>query len=113
LRRKDDQQRGGYVDRYSSTLFFLLVSIVGLNVLDSLFTMMILDKKGQEVNPFVGAVIELHGDKFWIWKFVMVAVCLVLLCLHSRFKAARVGLIFLTSIYLATVIYQIFLLSSR
>ena len=113
MRRKDDQQKGGYVDRYSSTLFFLLVSIVGLNVLDSLFTMMILDKKGQEVNPFVRAVIELHGDQFWIWKFVMVSVCLILLCLHSKFKAVRIAIIFLTSIYLATVIYQIFLLSSR
>ncbi|OGP59624.1 MAG: hypothetical protein A2162_02375 [Deltaproteobacteria bacterium RBG_13_52_11b] len=71
------------------------------------------NKKGHEANPFVRAVIELHGDKFWIWKFVMVAVCLVLLCLHSRFKVVRMGLILLMSIYLVTVIYQVLLLSYR
>ena len=43
-------------DRYSAPLFFLLVSITGLNVLDSLFTMMILDLKGWEANPVVRSV---------------------------------------------------------
>jgi hypothetical protein len=113
IRRKDDLSKGVYVDRYSSTLFFLLVSTMALNVLDTLLTMTILDKKGYEANPIVRAVIELHGDKFWIWKFVMVSVCLVLLCLHSRFKVVRIGLIFLMSIYFVTVIYQVLLLSYR
>ena len=113
IRRKNDRKKGRHVDRYSSTLFFFLVSIVGLNVLDSLFTMMILDRKGEEVNPVIGALINLHGDKFCVWKFVMVSFCLVLLCLHSKFKVVRIVIICLTSIYLLTVMYQIFLLSSR
>ena len=113
MRRKDDQQKMVYFDRYSSALFFLLVSILGLNVLDSLFTIMLLDKKGSEANPIVRAVIDLHGDKFWIWKFVMVSGCLILLCLHSKFKVVRVVLISLTSIYFVTVIYQVYLLSFR
>ena len=98
------------MDRYSSALLILLVLVVGLNILDSLFTMMILDSKGVEVNPIVGAVIELHGDKFWIWKFGIVSFCLVLLCLHSTFKWTRGAIIVLSSIYLAVVIYQLFLL---
>ena len=98
------------MDRYSSALLILLVLVVGLNILDSLFTMMILDSKGVEVNPIVGAVIELHGDKFWIWKFGIVSFCLVLLCLHSTFKWTRGVIIVLSSIYLAVVIYQLFLL---
>ena len=110
IRRKTDQEQGSYVDRYSSALLTLLVLIVGFNVLDSLFTMMILDSKGVEVNPIVGAVIELHGEKFWIWKFGVVSFCLVLLCLHSTFKWIRGVIIVLSSIYLAVVIYQLFLL---
>jgi hypothetical protein len=110
IRRKSEQGQGGYVDRYSSALLILLVLVVGLNILDSLFTMMILDSKGVEVNPIVGAVIELHGDKFWIWKFGIVSFCLVLLCLHSTFKWTRGAIIVLSSIYLAVVIYQLFLL---
>ena len=99
-----------YVDRYSPALFFLLVLMVGLNVLDVVFTMMILDKRGHEANPVVGAVIQAFGDKFWIWKFTLVAVCLILLCLHSRFRLVRFIIACLTSLYLIVVVYQIILL---
>ncbi len=101
-RRKDD--------RYSAPLFFLLVSITGLNILDSLFTMMILDQGGWEANPFVRMVMETHGDNFWFWKFAMVSLCLLLLCLHSRYRLVKKGMVFLTSVYLAVVGYQIYLL---
>jgi hypothetical protein len=110
LRRKSDREKGGYVDRYSSALLALLLIIVGLNILDALFTMTILDLKGWEANPIVRSVIQLHGQKFWIWKFVLVSFCLVLLCLHSKFKLVRNMIIFLSSIYLVVVLYQLFLL---
>ena len=110
FRRKADQGRGGYVDRYSSTLFFFLILIVGLNTLDAFFTMLILDFKGWEVNPVVRSVIDIHGNQFWVWKFAMVSACLVLLCLHSRFKRVKGIILAISSIYLTVVLYQIFLL---
>ena len=110
LRRKSDQENGSYVDCYSSMLFFFLILIVGLNILDSIFTMMILDLKGLEANPIVRSVIEIHGDKFWIWKFAIVSTCLILLCLHSRFKVVKGILVAISSIYLIVVFYQILLL---
>jgi hypothetical protein len=110
LRRKADHLKGGYVDRYSSALFVLLVLMIGLNILDSLFTMAILDLEGWEVNPIVRSVMQLHGDRFWIWKFVLVSFCLLLLCVHSRFKLIKGVIIFLSSMYLAVVVYQLFLL---
>ena len=111
FRRQDDKTKGRYVDRYSPTLFFLLVLIVGLNVLDAVFTMMILDKRGYEANPVVQSVMEILGNKFWMWKFALVAFRLVLLCLHSRFRLVRFVIICLTSIYLLVVAYQILILS--
>jgi len=110
LRRKSDREMGGYVDRYSSALFALLVLIIGLNILDALFTMTILDLAGWETNPVVRSVIQLHGENFWIWKFALVSFCLVLLCLHSRFRFVRGMIIFLSSVYLVVVLYQLFLL---
>ena len=110
FRRKSDRDKGGYVDRYSSALLAVLILIVGLNILDALFTMTILDLKGWEVNPVVRSVIQLHGDRFWIWKFGLVSFCLVLLCLHSRFKLIKGIIIVLSSIYLAVVVYQLLLL---
>ena len=110
LRRLVDQQRGGYIDRYSPELFFFLILIVGLNILDALFTMMILDFGGREVNPIVDSVISLHGDKFWVWKFAIVSVSLVLLCIHSRFRLVKELIIAIGCLYIVVVAYQVFLL---
>ncbi len=99
-RRKDD--------RYSAPLFFVLVSITGLNLLDSVFTMMILDGGGWEANPIVKAVMDAHGDHFWVWKFALVSFCLILLCLHSRYRLAKRAAVCLNAVYLSVVSYQIY-----
>lgn len=110
IRRKAEQWRGGYVDRYSSVLLLFLISVVGLNILDAFFTLMLLDLKGWEVNPVVRSVIDLYGTEFWIWKFFIVSVSLTLLCLHSRFRLVKEVIIGISCLYLVVVAYQIFLL---
>ena len=110
MRRKTDWQKGGYVDRHSSILFFFLIWIVGLNVLDAFLTLLILDLKGWEANPVVNSVITLYGTKFWIWKFFIVSVSLALLCLHSRFRLVREIIVAISCLYFIVVVYQIFLL---
>jgi len=111
LRRRTDQEKGDYIDRYGPGLFFILVSIIGLNVLDSLLTMMILELGGRELNPIVLSVMGLCGEKFWVWKFAIVSLCMVLLCLHSRFKRVIAVCIGSALIYLAVTLYQIFLIA--
>jgi len=110
FRRKAELQKGGYVDQYSSVLFFFLILIVVLNILDAFFTLMILDLKGWEANPVVRSVIDLYGTKFWIWKFSIVSFSIALLCLHSRFKLVKEVIIGISFLYFAVVFYQIFLL---
>lgn len=110
FRRKSDKEKGGYVDRYSSKLFFFLILLIGLNILDVLFTMMILDNKGWEFNPIVQSVMNIHGDRFWIWKFVIVSASLTLLCLHSKFRHVKQIIVGLSLIYLLTIAYQLFVL---
>ena len=111
LRRRIDQKEGGYVDLYSSGLFFLLVFTIGLTVLDALLTMMILEFGGWELNPIVQSVMDHCGEKFWVWKFGIVSLSVVLLCLHSRFKRVVVVCIGSGFIYLALIIYQILLIA--
>lgn len=101
------------MDRYSPKLFFFLVLILGLNVLDALFTMMVLELSGSEANPVVHSVMALHGERFWIWKFAIVAACLVMLCLHSKFRRVREIIIGLSAVYLMVVLYQMWLILSR
>ncbi len=110
IRRKSDEQQGGYVDRYSSTLFFFLVAIIGLNILDAFLTMLILELKGWEANPVVRSVMDLYGTEFWIWKFFIVSVSIILLCLHSKFRLVREIIVAISCLYIMVVAYQVFLL---
>jgi hypothetical protein len=110
LRRKEDQEKGGYVDRYSPSLLFFLILIVGLNILDSSFTMIILEFGGWEVNPIVRTATEVYGYQFWVWKFFLVSFNLVLLCLHSRFRYVNKVILWITLMYLGVILYQVLLM---
>lgn len=109
FRRKEEQERDGYVDRYHSGLLILITLAVGLNVLDALFTMMILDDGGWEINPVVRSVIQLYGDRFGVWKFVIVSFPLTLLCLHSKFRLVIPIILGITAISVTVILYQVFL----
>ena len=109
FRRKEDRGRGGYVDRYHFGLLIPLTLAIGLTLLDALFTMMILDDGGWEINPIVRSVIQLYGDRFWIWKFVIVFLPLTLLCLHSKFRLVTPVLLSIVSINIIVILYQILL----
>ena len=110
FRRKIDQQKGGYVDHYNPLLFFFLISIVTLNILDAFLTIMILDLGGWEVNPIVRSAIEVYGDKFWVWKFVIGSACVVLLCLHSEFTRAKLIIVSVNILYIFIVFYSVLLI---
>ena len=99
------------MDCYSPGLFFFLVLIIGLNILDALLTVSILETEGSwEVNPVVQSVMQLYGDKFWIWKFAIVSFSLVLLCLHSKFKRVKAIIVSVSFIYITVVLYQFILI---
>ncbi len=72
--------------------------------------MMILDHKGWEFNHIVQSVMNINGDRFWIWKFAIVSVSLTLLCLHSKFRPVKQIIIGLSLIYLLMMFYQLFVL---
>lgn len=105
------QQKRGLMNRYSSLVFFFLVLIMGLNILDSLFTMMIMDLKGREINPVVQSIMALYGSDFWIWKFGIVSLSLIVLCILSDLKIVKGIIVTLTSVYFTVVLYQLFLLT--
>jgi hypothetical protein len=74
-----------------------------------LFTMMILDDGGWEINPIVRSIIQLYGDGFWIWKFAIVSIPLILLCLHSKFRLAMPAILGITTISVFVILYEILL----
>ena len=108
-----DRKIGGYVDRYGQKLFVVLVGILILNILDVLLTMVVLDHQGIELNPLVQSAIEVYGNKFWMWKYGIVSVCLLFLCLHIKFKGVKTIILATFTLYVAVVMYQIFLITLR
>jgi hypothetical protein len=94
-------------DHYSPKLLFFLILIIGLNYLDACFTMMILEKGGRELNPVVELAIGLWGEKFWIWKFAIVSVSAVILCLFSQYKRVKIAIVLVSFLYLVLVSYQL------
>ncbi len=81
--------------------------------MDAAFTMVVLANNGVEVNPIVRSAIEAYGDNFWIWKFMIVSVCVMILCLHSKFRRVNVMIIGVCSTYVVLIIYQILLIVYR
>jgi len=111
FRKKAGQLRDTLKIRYSPDLLIAVTLIVGLNVLDAFFTMVILDQGGREVNPIVRAAMDTWGEGYWIWKFVIVSsnICLLCLCSHLKYvKASIFGICFL---YTALIMYQVVLLN--
>jgi len=110
FRRKSDREKGGYIDRYSSKLFLLFFSILCLNIVDVSLTHTITYQKGWKLNPMIRFVMEMSGERFWIWKFVIISIVLILLCLHINFKPVKTITVSLSSIYFLIILYQVFLL---
>jgi len=84
--------------------------ILGLNVLDAFLTMMILENGGEEANPVVRSAMQFYGDRFWIWKFFLVSIPLILLCLHRKFPLVMPVLLGISAIYTAVILYQVLLI---
>jgi hypothetical protein len=110
FRRNEDQQRSAYVDRYHPGLLFILTMFVGLNILDAWFTMIILENGGWEINPVVRSVIELYGNQFWVWKYIIVSFPLLLLCLYSKFRLVTPIILGISTLYFLAILYQISLI---
>ena len=111
FRRREDRLRGGYVDRYGHRLFTVLLWIVVLNIFDALFTHMILDCGGTELNPVADWAITAFGNHFIVWKLAVIGCSLLLLCLHSKFRIAKATIAMAVILYSGVVFYQVVLIS--
>ncbi len=83
FRRKVDQERGGYVDRYRFSLFLPLIVLVGASIFDALFTMVMLAFGGWEVNRIVDSAILI------LWRQVLSGEIFYSLCLFNSTVSAQ------------------------
>ena len=113
--RRDGEQHNHYVDLHEPSLFFITLSIMTLCIVDAFFTLNILDKGGEEVNPFMKVLLERDVLLFFVVKFVLTSVFLIFAVIHKHFKLFnRVTgyqiLYAVFAMYVTLVLYEIYLL---
>ena len=70
--RREHEREGSFVDLHGTRVFLVVMAIVVLNLADAWFTLLFLSYGGQELNPFVQAVLDLsdHHWPFLVFKTI-------------------------------------------
>ena len=105
--RRDGEREGSFVDRYSRRLWLLILWVAVMNMADSFFTIVHLQNGGIELNPVAAALLESGRTGFVVWKSTLIAVPLLVLCVHKNFALARLGIIAAAVTYTALCVYHI------
>ncbi len=114
--RRHNDTRAYYVDWYDERLFVVTIGIFLLCCLDILFTLILLDRGAEEINPFMAALLD-HGVRTFVYaKLTMTGFGLVFLVVHAAFwiaGAVRVSHILyaLLSAYVSLFVYQLEMLA--
>jgi uncharacterized protein DUF5658 len=107
--RRKSGEPDSYTDLYALPVFATMLAVTTLNVLDSFFTLVYLQRGGSEANPVASWMLE-QGNQFFIFfKTFVMGGALAILCLHKNFQRARVGIWLGSSVYVALTAYHLFL----
>jgi hypothetical protein len=113
-RRKVGRRHGEasniYVDRYTAWDWVLVLGVLGLSLLDMVFTLVHLDAGGTEANPVMAWALEWGGhDGFKAVKIATTIIGLLVLLVHVRFRRVRALLTVAFLVYAAVFAFHIYL----
>ena len=98
-----------YVDRYPFSIGLLLLGIFFLNCMDAVFTLLHLQRGGEEANPFMALALEFGPQAFFFIKSGITAGCLFFLLFHIRFLYVRKVFAAVFGIYSCVFGYHLYL----
>ncbi len=110
VRREEDRRRHIYVDQYSLRFFILLMAILLLGMADAFLTLHHVHvNNAEELNPIMNFFLGIGPKVFFNVKYVLTALCLIVLCLHKNLPIVKylLGVVFL--IYLVIVLNHLYL----
>lgn len=117
-RRKSNNSQGRYalLDVFDGSAMFLAVALTTLSLCDAFFTLNILARGGQEVNPFMNYMLGYGTFAFVASKMFFTAVAVVVMTGASNlllFKRIRVRsvLAILTGLYCGLIVYELLILA--
>ena len=88
-RRDADRARPSYVDCHPPYALALVVLTMLLCCADAFFTLILLGRGGEEINPVMGLLIEADTQTFVAVKFAVTGVGLFLALIHKNFTFFR------------------------
>jgi hypothetical protein len=117
IRRREDTRRIFFVDHYSPGLFFIIVSILFLCVIDALLTLRLLNQGPYEINPVMAYFLKFGPYTFFIAKYLVTIIPAIFLLMFGNIvlriiKSTRSVLYAMAVFYLAVVVMQLYLVSN-
>jgi hypothetical protein len=110
--RRQGESRRAYVDTFSASDVALLLGIFLLNIFDALFTLLWLQRGGEEANPLMAYLLDMGEGAFVFQKCIVVGVWLIVLLVHKNFRLARIGLYSLAGVYSLVIVGHFALMAS-
>ena len=105
--RRDGEVRDTFVDLYSLRSWVALSVFLLLNLLDSHFTLIYLQRGGEEGNPVAIQLMEGGMVTFILVKALGIGAAAVLFCLLKNFRNGRVGVLVALALYQLLLFYHL------
>ncbi|MDG3007702.1 DUF5658 family protein [Paludisphaera mucosa] len=112
-RRQEDEQRYLYFDRFPTTTFVLILSLLSLTLIDGVLTLRLLEEHFVEANPVMHALLQRGPVSFILGKYALTVFGLPFLLIFGRrqvfLPCLRVGHVLPAAVglYLLLLSYQI------
>ena len=116
LRRKEDRENPGWIDRHSPKTLAAILIIISLSIMDAMFTLILVSHGAVELNPFMAYYLNHSPLLFFSIKYLMTcaAILLVLFTKNTRLFRTRLRVktlfIFFIIPFALVVQWEIFLI---
>jgi len=116
LRREQDRKRAVCLDRYSTSLFVVIMSIICLSLLDGLLTLILVGEHGaREVNPILAVYLNIGTKTFLSVKYMLTVASIFILLLYKeaitqRFRTGRFSFILAAMVFGSVILWEVYLL---
>jgi hypothetical protein len=107
--RRGDESVEAFVDVYPGWSWVMLTVFMVLNLLDAHYTLLYLQRGGQEANPVAVALLDQGMGVFIGVKAAGITLGAAVFCILNHFRNGRVGVVVALSFYQALFIYHLLL----
>ena len=84
IRRQNDKYKITYFDQYSSALFVVIISILFLNIIDALLTLLLIDQGATEINPIMAYFLNFGPLTFISVKYFLISFSIIVLLIFNN-----------------------------